>query len=112
MTIKSAHRKQIVDFCCGANDFSVLVKKKLDETGKRCSYKNFDLIPPKVDLPQTFTFQVYRGQPVRVKTLLICMDITWRFCVLSCHYFNAVLIVFLGRLSHPHGKEKRCKNIL
>jgi hypothetical protein len=39
---------QIVDFCCGANDFSTLMKKKLEETGKRCSYKNFDLLPTKV----------------------------------------------------------------
>ncbi|KAL2322732.1 hypothetical protein Fmac_027111 [Flemingia macrophylla] len=39
----------IVDFCCGANDFSILMKKKLEETGKRCSYKNFDLLPTKND---------------------------------------------------------------
>ncbi|PNY14011.1 enhanced downy mildew protein, partial [Trifolium pratense] len=40
----------IVDFCCGANDFSRLMKKKLEETGKRCSYKNFDLLPTKINL--------------------------------------------------------------
>ncbi|CAL1402825.1 unnamed protein product [Linum trigynum] len=39
----------IVDFCCGANDFSCLMKKKLDETGKTCSYKNYDLFPAKND---------------------------------------------------------------
>lgn len=39
---------QIVDFCCGANDFSCLMKKKLDETGKKCRYKNYDVIQPKV----------------------------------------------------------------
>ncbi|EXB81085.1 PHD finger-containing protein [Morus notabilis] len=39
----------IVDFCCGANDFSILMKKKLDEMRKRCSYKNYDFIPPKSD---------------------------------------------------------------
>ncbi|XP_065862485.1 protein ENHANCED DOWNY MILDEW 2 isoform X2 [Euphorbia lathyris] len=39
----------IVDFCCGANDFSCLMKKKLEETGKKCSYKNYDLIQPKID---------------------------------------------------------------
>ncbi|CAK7324563.1 unnamed protein product [Dovyalis caffra] len=37
----------IVDFCCGANDFSCLMKKKLEETGKKCSYKNYDVIQPK-----------------------------------------------------------------
>ncbi|KAM3286954.1 protein ENHANCED DOWNY MILDEW 2 [Capsicum chacoense] len=39
----------IVDFCCGSNDFSCLTKKKLDEIGKSCSYKNYDLFPPKND---------------------------------------------------------------
>lgn len=39
----------MVDFCCGANDFSVLMSKKLDETGKKCSYKNYDCIPAKND---------------------------------------------------------------
>ncbi|KAK9080687.1 hypothetical protein SSX86_000445 [Deinandra increscens subsp. villosa] len=40
----------IVDFCCGANDFSCLMKKKLDEMGKKkCSYKNYDIAPPKND---------------------------------------------------------------
>ncbi|KAM0024140.1 hypothetical protein Hdeb2414_s0022g00612211 [Helianthus debilis subsp. tardiflorus] len=39
----------IVDFCCGANDFNFLMKKRLDETGKmKCSYKNFDFRQPKV----------------------------------------------------------------
>ncbi|KAM0010847.1 putative [histone H3]-lysine(4) N-trimethyltransferase chromatin regulator PHD family [Helianthus debilis subsp. tardiflorus] len=40
----------IVDFCCGANDFSCLMKKRLDETGKKkCSYKNYDFHRPKND---------------------------------------------------------------
>ncbi|KAK9268634.1 hypothetical protein L1049_000391 [Liquidambar formosana] len=39
----------IVDFCCGANDFSWLMKRKLEETGKKCSYKNYDVIQPKND---------------------------------------------------------------
>ncbi|XP_010252648.1 PREDICTED: protein ENHANCED DOWNY MILDEW 2 isoform X2 [Nelumbo nucifera] len=39
----------IVDFCCGANDFSCLMKEKLEGTGKRCSFKNFDVIQPKND---------------------------------------------------------------
>lgn len=42
---------QIVDFCCGANDFSVLMNKKLEEKGKKCSYKNFDIFQAKVSLP-------------------------------------------------------------
>ncbi|KVH99162.1 DNA (cytosine-5)-methyltransferase 1, replication foci domain-containing protein [Cynara cardunculus var. scolymus] len=40
----------VVDFCCGANDFSCLIKKRLDEMGKRrCSYKNYDITRPKND---------------------------------------------------------------
>ncbi|KAL5731754.1 hypothetical protein ACHQM5_004454 [Ranunculus cassubicifolius] len=39
----------IVDFCCGANDFSCLMNEKLEETGKKCSYRNFDVIQPKND---------------------------------------------------------------
>ncbi|TKY57357.1 ENHANCED DOWNY MILDEW 2 [Spatholobus suberectus] len=39
----------IVDFCCGANDFSILLKKKLEETEKKCSYRNYDLLPTKND---------------------------------------------------------------
>ncbi|XP_075669468.1 protein ENHANCED DOWNY MILDEW 2 [Castanea sativa] len=39
----------IVDFCCGANDFSVLMNKKLEEKGKKCSYKNFDIFQAKND---------------------------------------------------------------
>ncbi|KAG6554173.1 hypothetical protein Mapa_004089 [Marchantia paleacea] len=33
----------VVDFCCGANDFSILLKEKLDSVGKTCEYKNFDI---------------------------------------------------------------------
>ncbi|XP_024966145.1 protein ENHANCED DOWNY MILDEW 2-like [Cynara cardunculus var. scolymus] len=39
----------IVDFCCGANDFSCLMKKRLDEMGKSCFYRNFDISRPKND---------------------------------------------------------------
>ncbi|XP_043709134.1 protein ENHANCED DOWNY MILDEW 2-like [Telopea speciosissima] len=39
----------IVDFCCGANDFSCLMKEKLEATGKICSFKNYDIIQPKND---------------------------------------------------------------
>ncbi|RDX92857.1 Protein ENHANCED DOWNY MILDEW 2, partial [Mucuna pruriens] len=39
----------IVDFSCGANDFSILMKKKLEESGKKCSYRNYDLLPTKND---------------------------------------------------------------
>ncbi|KMZ62941.1 DNA (cytosine-5-)-methyltransferase, partial [Zostera marina] len=37
----------IVDFCCGANDFSILMKEKLEATGKKCNYRNYDVMPPK-----------------------------------------------------------------
>ncbi|KAL5728261.1 hypothetical protein ACHQM5_001370 [Ranunculus cassubicifolius] len=39
----------IVDFCCGANDFSWLMKDKLEETKKSCHFRNFDIIHPKND---------------------------------------------------------------
>ncbi|KAL5726355.1 hypothetical protein ACHQM5_009405 [Ranunculus cassubicifolius] len=39
----------IVDFCCGANDFSQIMKDKLEETGKSCHFRNFDIIHPKND---------------------------------------------------------------
>ncbi|GMH14431.1 hypothetical protein Nepgr_016272 [Nepenthes gracilis] len=39
----------IVDFCCGANDFSYMMKQKLEQTGKKCLYKNFDIFRPKND---------------------------------------------------------------
>ncbi|XP_057525965.1 protein ENHANCED DOWNY MILDEW 2-like [Amaranthus tricolor] len=39
----------IVDFCCGANDFSCLMKKKLDSIGKNCHFKNYDLFQAKND---------------------------------------------------------------
>lgn len=42
----------MVDFCCGSNDFSLLMKEKLDKIGTRCSYKNYDLVQAKVN----FTF--------------------------------------------------------
>uniref|UniRef100_A0A5B7BGT9 Zinc finger PHD-type domain-containing protein n=1 Tax=Davidia involucrata TaxID=16924 RepID=A0A5B7BGT9_DAVIN len=55
----------IVDFCCGANDFSCLMKKKLDETGKKCSYKNYDVLPAKND----FNFEKRDWMSVRPKEL-------------------------------------------
>ncbi|XP_077214749.1 protein ENHANCED DOWNY MILDEW 2-like isoform X2 [Tasmannia lanceolata] len=39
----------IVDFCCGANDFSRIMKERLEETAKKCAFKNYDLIQPKND---------------------------------------------------------------
>ncbi|KAL9147271.1 hypothetical protein ABFS82_13G162700 [Erythranthe guttata] len=39
----------LVDFCCGSNDFSCLMKKKVDEIGKKCSFKNYDILQPKND---------------------------------------------------------------
>ena len=41
---------QIVDLCCGANDCSQLMKEKLDAVGKKCLFKNYDVIQPKVAL--------------------------------------------------------------
>ncbi|KAM4093044.1 hypothetical protein ACB094_06G085900 [Castanea mollissima] len=39
----------IVDFCCGSNDFSCLMKEKLKKTGKGCTFKNYDLFRAKND---------------------------------------------------------------
>ncbi|KAE8734933.1 putative Acyltransferase [Hibiscus syriacus] len=39
----------IVDFCCGTNDFSLIMKRKLEETGKKCSFKNYDIFQAKND---------------------------------------------------------------
>ncbi|GER54071.1 enhanced downy mildew 1 2 [Striga asiatica] len=40
---------KIVDFCCGSNDFSCLMKEELERMGRKCSFKNYDLIQPKND---------------------------------------------------------------
>ncbi|KAM1754950.1 hypothetical protein ACFX11_007306 [Malus domestica] len=55
----------IVDFCCGANDFSIVMKKKLEETGKNCFYKNYDCIQPKND----FCFEKRDWMKVKPKEL-------------------------------------------
>uniref|UniRef100_A0ACD6AIB6 Uncharacterized protein n=1 Tax=Avena sativa TaxID=4498 RepID=A0ACD6AIB6_AVESA len=39
----------VVDFCCGSNDFSTLLKEKLEASEKNCFYKNYDIIQPKND---------------------------------------------------------------
>ncbi|CAN6472132.1 unnamed protein product [Victoria cruziana] len=39
----------IVDFCCGKNDFSSLLKDKLEEAGKKCYFKNYDIFRPTND---------------------------------------------------------------
>uniref|UniRef100_A0A6V7QWW2 Zinc finger PHD-type domain-containing protein n=1 Tax=Ananas comosus var. bracteatus TaxID=296719 RepID=A0A6V7QWW2_ANACO len=38
----------VVDFCCGANDFSMLMKEKLEAAGKECFFKNYDIMPSKI----------------------------------------------------------------
>ncbi|GLJ12890.1 hypothetical protein SUGI_0199900 [Cryptomeria japonica] len=38
----------IVDFCCEDNNF-LLMKAKLDQSEKKCFFKNFDIIQPKDD---------------------------------------------------------------
>ncbi|KAL9236256.1 hypothetical protein vseg_010949 [Gypsophila vaccaria] len=39
----------VVDFCCGSNDFSRIMKRKLESEGKTCKYKNYDIFQPKDD---------------------------------------------------------------
>ncbi|WVY90502.1 hypothetical protein V8G54_036016 [Vigna mungo] len=52
---------QIVNLRCGADDFSILLKKMLEETGKRCSYRNYDLLPTKND----FSFEKKKWMTVQ-----------------------------------------------
>ncbi|XP_078438798.1 protein ENHANCED DOWNY MILDEW 2-like isoform X2 [Wolffia australiana] len=39
----------IVDVCCGAKNFNNLMSKKLELTGKKCSFKSFDIFASKND---------------------------------------------------------------
>lgn len=55
----------IVDFCCGANDFSRLMKEKLEIAGKKCSFKNYDIIQPMND----FNFEKRDWMTVQQKEL-------------------------------------------
>ncbi|KAK8970635.1 hypothetical protein KSP40_PGU006774 [Platanthera guangdongensis] len=55
----------IVDFCCGANEFSILMKEKLDTTGKKCSFKNYDILQAKND----FNFEMRDWMTVRPNEL-------------------------------------------
>uniref|UniRef100_A0A0E0JJF4 Zinc finger PHD-type domain-containing protein n=1 Tax=Oryza punctata TaxID=4537 RepID=A0A0E0JJF4_ORYPU len=55
----------IVDFCCGANDFSRLMKEKLDKVQKKCHFKNYDLIQPQ----NCFAFERRDWMTVRPKEL-------------------------------------------
>ncbi|KAF9666494.1 hypothetical protein SADUNF_Sadunf16G0235000 [Salix dunnii] len=57
----------IVDFCCGANDFSCIMNKKLEEMGKRCSYKNYDVIQSKVAEHSWHIGRLNGGFKVQVK---------------------------------------------
>ncbi|KAM6572084.1 hypothetical protein CsatA_016164 [Cannabis sativa] len=55
----------IVDFCCGSNDFSLLMREKLEKTGKQCFFKNFDLFCPKND----FSFEKRDWMSVKLEEL-------------------------------------------
>nr|BAD01751.1 unknown protein [Oryza sativa Japonica Group]BAD03389.1 unknown protein [Oryza sativa Japonica Group]BAG94216.1 unnamed protein product [Oryza sativa Japonica Group] len=55
----------IVDFSCGTNDFSQFMKEKLDKVGKRCNFKNYDVIQPK----NSFSFEKRDWMTVRQKEL-------------------------------------------
>lgn len=49
LTTDCCFLEQIVDFCCGSNDFSCLMKEKLQKSGKASLFKNYDLFQPKVE---------------------------------------------------------------
>ncbi|KAL6842480.1 hypothetical protein ACP4OV_027715 [Aristida adscensionis] len=55
----------IVDFSCGENEFSQFMKEKLDKVGKRCNFKNYDVIRPK----NSFCFEKRDWMTVRPKEL-------------------------------------------
>ncbi|KAI4308435.1 hypothetical protein L6164_031512 [Bauhinia variegata] len=55
----------VVDFCCGSNDFSCLMKAKLEQMGKVCSFKNYDLFQAKND----FGFEKGDWMTVKVEEL-------------------------------------------
>ncbi|KAF8675577.1 hypothetical protein HU200_047646 [Digitaria exilis] len=55
----------IVDFSCGLNDFSQFMKGKLDKVGKKCNFKNYDVIRPK----NSFCFEKRDWMTVRPKEL-------------------------------------------
>lgn len=55
----------IIDFCCGANDFSCLMKEKLEAMGKKCYYKNYDVFPAK----NAFNFEQRDWMMVETKEL-------------------------------------------
>ncbi|KAH7674162.1 Histone-lysine N-methyltransferase protein [Dioscorea alata] len=55
----------IVDFCCGANDFSRLMNEKLEIVGKKASFRNYDLLQPKDD----FNFEQRDWMTVQLEEL-------------------------------------------
>ncbi|XP_062107255.1 protein ENHANCED DOWNY MILDEW 2-like isoform X2 [Humulus lupulus] len=55
----------IVDFCCGSNDFSLLMREKLEKTGKQCFFKNYDLFIPKND----FSFEKRDWMSIKLEEL-------------------------------------------
>ncbi|XP_012702493.1 protein ENHANCED DOWNY MILDEW 2 isoform X2 [Setaria italica] len=55
----------IVDFSCGLNDFSQFMKEKLDKVGKKCNFRNYDVIRPK----NSFCFEKRDWMTVRPKEL-------------------------------------------
>ncbi|KAK4788342.1 hypothetical protein SAY86_019661 [Trapa natans] len=59
------HGDTIVDFCCGANEFSFLLKEKLEKVGKNCFFKNYDLFSPQ----NNFNFEKRDWMSVDVKEL-------------------------------------------
>ncbi|CAM6058405.1 unnamed protein product [Sphagnum tenellum] len=55
----------VVDFCCGANDFSTQAYQELSKFGKNCEFMNFDIHQPKND----FCFQKRDWMSVRSREL-------------------------------------------
>jgi hypothetical protein len=64
-----------VDFSCGLNDFSQFMKEKLDKVGKKCNFKNYDIIRPK----NSFCFEKRDWMTVRPKELPHGSKLVWIF---------------------------------
>ncbi|XP_028803120.1 protein ENHANCED DOWNY MILDEW 2-like isoform X2 [Neltuma alba] len=85
----------IVDFCCGSNDFSCLMISKLEQMGKICSFKNYDIFQAKND----FCFEKRDWFSINVKN---CPT------VLNCHFICLDLLTYIinkwktGTGSLPH----------
>ncbi|CAM6013852.1 unnamed protein product [Sphagnum balticum] len=91
----------IVDFSCGANDFSILMHKALTSTGKcNCKYRNYDIFTPK----NTFNFEkrdwfsVSRNELPTDETLVIGLNPPFGVNASLSDQFISHALIFKPRL--------------